>query len=214
MSSLRMNSANRTSFEHGIDRRRTSAHYGPRPRSPASVARIGTARRRPHRPRCRCATLLASVAPDRAGDARHGGIMKRRPPFTRLAKSTAFAAGHPVSFIIALACVVVWLLTGPIFHFSDTWQLVINTGTTIVTFLMVFLIQNQQNRDSEAIQIKLDELIRAARGAQNSLLDLEELEDEELDRIHHQYELMAEHARAALRKRRRGTGAAAAREVE
>jgi len=103
--------------------------------------------------------------------------------------------------------ILAWAITGPIFGFSDTWQLVINTSTTIVTFLMVFLIQNTQNRDSEAIQIKLDELIRAAKGAKNALLDLEELEDEELDRIHHQYELMAEHARAALRRRRRDKGA-------
>jgi len=116
--------------------------------------------------------------------------------------------------MVAFIVILVWAVTGPLFGFSDTWQLVINTGTTIVTFLMVFLIQNTQNRDSEAIQIKLDELIRAARGAQNSLLDLEELEDEELDRIHHQYVLMAEHARAALRRRRRKGGAPKAPEVE
>src|SRR5215468_1328687 len=139
---------------------------------------------------------------------------KSKSRFTRFAKWTSRVTGRPLAFMVAFMVILVWAVTGPLFGFSDTWQLVINTGTTIVTFLMVFLIQNTQNRDSEAIQIKLDELIRAAKGAQNSLLDLEELEDEELDRIHHQYELMAEHARAALRKRRRGTGAAAAREVE
>jgi low affinity Fe/Cu permease len=95
---------------------------------------------------------------------------------------------------------VAWAVTGPLFGFSDTWQLVINTGTTIITFLMVFLIQSTQNRDSEAMQVKLDELIRATHGAQNALLDLEELEEEELDRIKAGYEEMAERARGQLRK--------------
>src|SRR5262249_23090613 len=139
---------------------------------------------------------------------------KSKSRFTRFAKWTSRVTGRPAAFVLAAMVILVWAITGPLFGFSDTWQLVINTGTTIVTFLMVFLIQNTQNRDSEAIQIKLDELIRAARGAQNSLLDLEELEDEELDRIHHQYELMAEHARAALHRRRRGKGAPAAPEVK
>ena len=93
-----------------------------------------------------------------------------------------------------------WIVTGPLFHFSDTWQLVINTGTTIVTFLMVFLIQNTQNRDSEALQVKLDELIRAIDGAHNALLDMEELEDEELDRIRLNYSKLAKKARAELRQ--------------
>jgi len=95
--------------------------------------------------------------------------------------------------------ILAWVITGPLFGFSDTWQLVINTGTTIVTFLMVFLIQNTQNRDSEATQIKLDELIRAIKGAHNALLDLEELEDEHLDRIRDHYERIAERARADLK---------------
>jgi low affinity Fe/Cu permease len=126
--------------------------------------------------------------------------------FTRLAKWTARAAGRPTAFALALMVIVVWLLTGPLFGYSDTWQLVINTGTTIVTFLMVFLIQNTQNRDSEAIQIKLDELIRTTEGAHNVLLDLEELEDEELTRLHDLYEKLAAHARSELRHGRGDTG--------
>jgi len=127
--------------------------------------------------------------------------MRTQSWFTRFAKSTARLSGRPATFILAGAVIVLWAVTGPIFHFSDTWQLVINTSTTIVTFLMVFLIQNTQNRDSEAMQIKLDELIRAIEGAQNALLDLEELEDEELDRLRENYEKMAEVARKELRAR-------------
>ncbi len=108
--------------------------------------------------------------------------------------------GQPAAFVVAVAVIVAWVCTGPLFGFSDTWQLVINTGTTIVTFLMVFLIQNTQNRDSEAIQIKLDELIRAIAGAHNALLDLEELEEKDLDRIRASYERLAERARADLRR--------------
>jgi len=101
-----------------------------------------------------------------------------------------------------MACLVilVWALTGPLFHFSDTWQLVINTSTTIVTFLMVFLIQATQNRDSEAIQVKLDEIIRSTVGAHNALLNLEELEEAELEKIYQSYEKLAEKARAAMRR--------------
>jgi low affinity Fe/Cu permease len=119
--------------------------------------------------------------------------------FSRLAKSTARITGKPVTFMIAVAVVAAWGVTGPLFGFSDTWQLVINTGTTIITFLMVFLIQSTQNRDSEAMQVKLDELIRAIRGAHKELLDLEELEEEELDRIKAGYEKIAEQARGELR---------------
>ena len=124
---------------------------------------------------------------------------RSRSWFSRFAKSTAKITGKPVTFMIAVSIVVVWAIMGPMFGFSDTWQLVINTGTTIITFLMVFLIQNTQNRDSEALQVKLDELIRATRGAQNAVLDLEELEEEELDRIKAGYEKIAERARGELR---------------
>lgn len=122
--------------------------------------------------------------------------------FTRFAKWTSHAAGQPTAFAIATGALVIWAVSGPLFGFSDTWQLVINTGTTIVTFLMVFLIQNTQNRDSEAIHVKLDELIRATKGAHNALLDLEELEEAELNRIRESYEKLAEEARNELSKRR------------
>jgi low affinity Fe/Cu permease len=121
--------------------------------------------------------------------------MRSASPFSRFATWTARAVGHPIAFSAAVAVVVVWALTGPIFGFSDTWQLVINTGTTIVTNLIVFLIQNTQNRDSAAIQLKLDELIRSTSGAHNALLDLEELGEGDLDRIRAHYEELARRAR-------------------
>ena len=119
--------------------------------------------------------------------------------FTNFAQATSRAAGRPVAFLLAVATIAVWLITGPLFHYSDTWQLVINTGTTIITFLMVFLIQNTQNRDSEALQIKLDELIRATEGAHNALLNLEDLEERELDKIRSNYRDLATQAREDLR---------------
>ena len=119
--------------------------------------------------------------------------------FTVFAKWAARATGHPLAFILAATVIVVWAVTGPIFQFSDTWQLIINTGTTIVTFLMVFLIQNTQNRDTAAMHIKLDELIRAVEGAHNALLDLEEMEDADLDKMRHDYEKLATVAREQLR---------------
>ena len=122
--------------------------------------------------------------------------MPRTSTFGRFAKTAARLSGRPAAFGLALGLIVVWGVTGPLFGFSDTWQLVINTGTTIVTFLMVFLIQHTQNRDTEALQIKLDELIRTTAGAHNALLDLEELEEKELDRIRDNYELLAKRARA------------------
>ncbi len=126
--------------------------------------------------------------------------------FDRFAKWAARRAGHPEAFAVALLVIVAWGITGPIFRFSDTWQLVINTATTILTFLMVFLIQNTQNRDSEAMHLKLDELIRAVDGAHNALLDLEELTESELDRIKARYDELARKAREELRKGRKDTG--------
>ena len=128
---------------------------------------------------------------------------KSKSWFSRFAKSTSRMAGKPATFFAAVLIIVVWAISGPLFGFSDTWQLVINTGTTIVTFLMVFLIQNTQNRDAEAMQVKLDELIHVTKGAQNALLDLEELEDQELDRIRDGYQKIAERARGDLRKLRK-----------
>jgi low affinity Fe/Cu permease len=120
---------------------------------------------------------------------------KSRSGFSRFAKWTARATGRPTAFIAAAVIVLVWAVTGPLFQFSDTWQLVINTGTTIVTFLMVFLIQSTQNRDAEAVQVKLDEIIRAIGNAKNEVLDLEELEEDELDEIRATYTDMAKKAR-------------------
>src|SRR6185436_2656866 len=129
-----------------------------------------------------------------------------RSRFSRLAKWTAHTTGHPLAFVCATLTISIWLISGPLFGFSDTWQLVINTGTTIVTFLMVFLIQNTQNRDSHAVQLKLDELIRAVGGAHNALLDIEELEEADLERFRARYEDLARAARAALGRGELDTG--------
>jgi low affinity Fe/Cu permease len=125
---------------------------------------------------------------------------KARTWFTRLTKWTAHITGRPITFVLAASVILAWALTGPIFGFSDTWQLVINTGTTIVTFLMVFLIQSTQNRDGEAVQVKLDEIIRAIGNAKNELLDLEELEEEDLSEIRETYRELARTARTQLRR--------------
>lgn len=132
--------------------------------------------------------------------------MYRSSRFSRFAKWIARETGHPITFVIAVFVIILWLATGPLFRFSDTWQLVINTGTTIVTFLMVFLIQNTQNRDNSALQLKIDELIRAMEGAHNALLDLEELEDGQLEEFRGQYEAMARQARKDLLKGLKDTG--------
>jgi low affinity Fe/Cu permease len=124
---------------------------------------------------------------------------KSRSWFTRLTKATAHATGRPIAFVIGVLTVIVWGLTGPLFAFSDTWQLVINTSTTIVTFLMVFLIQATQNRDAEAMQLKLDEIIRAIGNAKNELLDIEELEESDLDNIRASYRDIARKARSSSR---------------
>ena len=124
--------------------------------------------------------------------------MKNVAWYSQFAKNTAHFCGRPRVFVIAVGVILVWIITGPFFRFSDTWQLVINTGTTIITFLMVFLIQNTQNRDTQAIQLKLDELIRATTGAHNALLDLEELEEENLDAFRTKYQALASAARTRL----------------
>jgi low affinity Fe/Cu permease len=130
-------------------------------------------------------------------ESRRGAMGRFR--FSEFARRLAIWAGRPVAFLIAAGAVALWGLSGPLFGFSDTWQLVINTSTTIITFLMVFLIQNTQNRDTEAIQIKLDELIRATQGAHNALLNLEHLDDEELERYVRHYAELAKRAREKLR---------------
>jgi low affinity Fe/Cu permease len=126
--------------------------------------------------------------------------------FTRFATAASRTTGRPATFVLAVVVVAVWGITGPMFGFSDTWQLVINTGTTIITFLMVFLIQNTQNRDSEAMHVKMDELIRAAQGAHNALLDLEELEDTELDAVRDRYRRLAQKARRDVEQGGRDIG--------
>jgi low affinity Fe/Cu permease len=118
--------------------------------------------------------------------------------FSRFARRISAITGHGASFGLATLLILLWLVAGPLFGFSDSWQLVINTTTTIVTFLMVFLIQNTQNRDTSAIQIKLDELIRAVRGARNEMIDLEELDPSSLEAIRSDYERLAQQARAGM----------------
>ena len=119
--------------------------------------------------------------------------------FTRVTRSVAKVTGKPITFCVAIAVISVWAVTGPLFAFSDTWQLVINTGTTIITFLMVFLIQATQNRDTTALQLKLDELIRCVEGAHNAMLDLEELTEEEIETVHRHYTRLAILARKQAR---------------
>ena len=126
--------------------------------------------------------------------------------FAQFAHVVSRATGRPLAFLIAASAVVIWAASGPLFGFSSTWQLVINTGTTIVTFLMVFLMQNTQNRDTEALQVKLDELIRVTEGAHTALLDLEELDDKDLDRIRADYTRIARKSREALRRGGDDTG--------
>jgi low affinity Fe/Cu permease len=144
--------------------------------------------------------LTGATVSNRKKELPKQGQSKHRKPsfFTCFANHTAKAAGHHLTFILAVVVIVVWGITGPIFGYSDTWQLIINTGTTIVTFLMVFLIQNTQNRDSTALHLKIDEIVRAIDGARNSVLNLEDLEDKDLEEIHRRYKSMAEQAQDAL----------------
>lgn len=139
----------------------------------------------------------------KAPDGERSSELNRRSKsswFARLAQRTSQAAGRPLTFASALGIVLVWGISGPAFGFSDTWQLVINTGTTIVTFLMVFLIQNSQNRDTTALHLKLDELLRAVKSARNEIIDLEECDDAELERIRTEYRQLAEEAHAISEK--------------
>lgn len=121
--------------------------------------------------------------------------------FRKFAQITARASGHAGTFVLAAFVVLVWLLTGPLFAFSNTWQLVINTGTTIVTFLMVFVLQNTQNRDNQALQLKIDELLRAVRHARTSFVDIEEVSDEELEAIAEEFRRMHEAAQSERQNR-------------
>jgi low affinity Fe/Cu permease len=146
----------------------------------------------------------ANVASQSLRDIEPGALRGWR--FGRLARAISTLAGRPAAFAMAAGAIVLWAASGPLFGFSDTWQLVVNTSTTIVTFLMVFVIQNTQNRDTAAIQVKLDELIRATQGAHNALLDLEELEEEQLRAYIARYEELAAGARERLRKGRLDTG--------
>jgi low affinity Fe/Cu permease len=140
----------------------------------------------------RCVNLFGNSC--REKPRREGGA------FQKLARASSRAAGNPVAFGIAVSVLFLWAILGPVFGFSDTWQLIINTATTIVTFLMVFLIQNTQNRDSEAMQLKLDELLRCTKGAHNALLDIEELSPRELDQMKGDYADLARKARENLRR--------------
>ncbi len=132
--------------------------------------------------------------------------MAQTAAYTRFAKAASKFCGHPKVFILAVSLILLWLITGPLFHYSDTWQLIINTSTTIITFLMVFIIQNTQNRDTEAMEIKLDELIRATEGAENTLLDLEDTEEEYLEKCRLQYKELARQARLGKPAGRGGDG--------
>jgi low affinity Fe/Cu permease len=122
---------------------------------------------------------------------------RARDAFHVFARQSSLVLGSAWAFIVAIFVIIIWGATGPTFHFSDTWQLIINTGTTIVTFLMVFLIQNTQNRDAKAVHLKLDELIRALKGARNHLVDLEKLSDEELTNLEQQFSRLRERAQNA-----------------
>ncbi len=126
--------------------------------------------------------------------------------YASFAKAASHFCGRPRVFSLAVGIIVLWIISGPLFSFSDTWQLVINTGTTIITFLMVFLIQNTQNRDTQAIHVKLDELIRVTKGAHNALLDLEELEEDSLNEFRSRYQALAASARAGLDQGNSDTG--------
>jgi len=142
---------------------------------------------------------MARISANRQGHAEPSALTQR---FSRFAHAISVWTGHPLAFLLAVVLVFVWVLTGPIFKYSDTWQLVINTGTTIVTFLMVFLIQNTQNRDTLAIQLKLSELVLAIKGAENKFAAIEDLSDEELEQLHNDCRARVEMTRQHIEGRK------------
>ncbi len=138
-----------------------------------------------------------------------GFVCRVQDAFRVFARGSSAVFGTAWAFVVAIATIVIWVATGHIFHYSDTWQLIINTGTTIVTFLMVFLIQNTQNRDSKAVHLKLDELLRSMRGARNDLVDLERLSDEELQKLQEEFERIgkkADQAKTRVKKAKKAAG--------
>ncbi|AMV20062.1 low affinity iron permease family protein [Planctomyces sp. SH-PL14] len=139
---------------------------------------------------------------DHSGSACHRANGHHKSWFGRVAQRTAVYAGRPAAFLAAVLTIVAWIASGPLFGFSDTWQLVINTGTTIVTFLMVFLIQNSQNRETVALHLKMDEILRVTKTAQNRFMDLEDLDDAELEEIREHYRHLAEKARTLREEKR------------
>jgi len=143
------------------------------------------------------AAANGNAAPDRKGTSRTWSDL-----FSHMASTTAHWTGKPIAFLLAAVCIIVWAATGPLFGYSDTWQLVINTSTTIVTFLMVFLIQNTQNRDTMALQLKLSELVLAMKNAENRFASAEDLSDDELEKLHEELRAQADAAREALNSRR------------
>ncbi len=144
---------------------------------------------------------MAKTAPSNHGNGARAAGNAFATHFSRVAQATASATGHPLTFLAAVLIVVAWCVTGPLFHYSDTWQLVINTGTTIVTFLMVFLIQNTQNRDMVTVQLKLSELVLAMKGAENKFADLEGLSDDELKQLNEECRARADMTRHHLERR-------------
>lgn len=125
--------------------------------------------------------------------------------FHKIASSVSSIVGSPAAFVVALGIIIVWAINGPAFNYSDTWQLVINTGTTIVTFLIVFLIQNTQNRDARAIHLKLDELLKGVKGARTGMVDIESVPDEELEKLHQEFKGIHEHYSKELDKRKKAS---------
>jgi low affinity Fe/Cu permease len=145
---------------------------------------------------------MAKTSVRKNGDSSRATDHPLAATFATFAQKTAQWTGHPVTFLLAVAVVVVWIVTGPLFNYSDTWQLVINTGTTIVTFLMVFLIQNTQNRDMLSMQLKLSELVLAMKGAENKFASIEDLSDDELEELHNECRARAEMTFDRLERRR------------